>query len=356
MIIIIGRNTHTVVMGEDRVVEVANSSAGLEKVRELALSNSGAVQFMGNRRWAIPLASALKERGIEPKYLAVETKAGSRGGFKKTALKFLEQGVEGRPFFLEKRPSGPPPGSNMSWNEAAETYLTAANNVRRAKHNLLSNLSVLFPEVVKPSSGDIKKGRPVPNPAPSDLWTKKMRPVLENPDPFCWDNSTSLPIVAELAQQSLGKFVQASDRNEYRRRYNQALYEFNMAEKEKDKAMEKLKGLVAEHALVKAFPDSEIVVVLAGLVGWREWSNWRELRSYCGLAVTRIDSKGKARTSRVRPHTRMYLYLLATRTKRGKVLAGDATKRIKRIQHLLKKLWQGALRPNADSAVLEVTV
>lgn len=355
MIIIIGRSTHTVVMGVDAVVEVANSAEGVAIIKQLASANGRTVQFLGNRRWAIPAASALSQDGFVPMYLAVETKTGVRGGFKKIALALLEKGVRGRAFFSEKRPvQGLPPGANMSWNETAETYLHASDAVRRAKHHLLSNLAVLFPEVVKPSATEIKKGRPVPQPAPSDLWTKKMRPVLESPDPYFWENDSTLPVVAQLAGKSLGKFVSAFDRNEYRRRYNQALNEFNMAVKEKNTAMEKLQGLVKDHALLKAFPDSDIAVVLVGLLGWRQWPSWPELRSYCGLAVTRMDSKGKPRISRVRPGTRMYLYLLATRVRKGKVLAGDAKKRVKRIERLLKKLWQGALRPNVNPAALEV--
>ena len=334
----IGRNTHTLVWKEAEDFEeqpIANSEEGARYALQMRPDQ---ILFVGNREWAIAMAHWLRTAGIEVRYLAKPTEKGSRQSMAKFARAALGSGITGRFFFEEKRPSAQE--EEHPWYRTAREYLSATNEVRRAKHLILSDLSVLFPEGVKPSLAEQKKGLPVPQPTPPDIWTKKMQPVLENPDPRILRLSRGgVPAeVRTLASRSLALSLSGEVRGRYEVLHKGHLANLRHWEARKIEAMERLQKMVGEHPMAADWPMSDSVVVVIGLLGWRKWPHWRELRSFAGLAVTRLDSRGKPRISRVRGEVRQYLYLLATRTKLGKELAGPAKKRVKRIERLLKEL------------------
>ena len=71
------------------------------------------------------------------------------------------------------------------------------------------------------------------------------------------------------------------------------------------------------------------------------------MRRYAGLDVSRLDSTGKFRTSRVRTEIRQYLYLLTTMTKEGRETVAGRKGKNKRLEHLLKQLRHRGLRDNS---------
>jgi hypothetical protein len=243
------------------------------------------------------------------------------------------------------------------WEELAGQYLQLTNDVREGKHRVLSCLSVLFPEAIQASLQERKKGRPIPQPMPPGIWTKKMSGVLANPDPFVLESDPGVPaVIHELAQKSLGREIQPDMKAEYMTRYIRHRGELQTAERQKQIVFDQLQRMVGNHPLARAFPNSDSAVVLTGLIGWRNWPQWRELRAYCGLSLTRMDTKGNSQISRVRPNVRQYLYLLVTRTQVGKSFAATVRqelddrgykgrgRRVKILEKFLKDLWRKYLK------------
>ena len=181
----------------------------------------------------------------------------------------------------------------------------------------------------------------MPEPQPPDLFTKKMEPVLSNPDPLVLENTSGIPeTVKVLAQNSLGRFVPQDEREKIMTDYWVALAVFRRALEVKENKIDVLAAAVEKHSLLKRFGDGDIMIVLTGLLGWREWPHWRELRRFCGLDVSRMDASGKMHISRVRPEIRQYLYLFMSMTKEGREMVLGLKGRVKKIERILKRMWQ----------------
>ncbi|MBI2577422.1 MAG: hypothetical protein HYV77_01105 [Candidatus Wildermuthbacteria bacterium] len=133
------------------------------------------------------------------------------------------------------------------------------------------------------------------------------------------------------------------------------LAEFNILQRD---LRERIKAETEGHAIVEYFGGTFSAQVLALLIGWRRWGEgrkqgFRALRSYCGLAVTRVDSSGKPRISRVRPEIRTALYWLFA-TSKGKEVVSEAMERRadkskkpgrpKRMEALLLAVWRDCLQ------------
>ena len=358
--IAIGRNNHTVVRrtpaGEVTKEFVPNSYEGLVSVCCMA-ENHGVTSILmtGNKQWGADLACGLMNRGVKVNYVAKPTEKGKRENLPKFAERVLVAGdVFGHPFLADKRPSHKTgePEVPHHWYALCLAYHSATNVVREQKHLVLSGLTRIFPEVVRPPYAEVKQaleqGLPFPNPLPRhDIWTKKMRPVLQAPDPRAWQSEVwlnALPAeVIILARKSLGLEISEEALAYYDELHQQRLADLRTAQETKEFTYSVLAEAVASHPLVAAFPDSVIAVTLAGFLGWRTWHKWEWIRSFCGLGVDRFDG-AKHHINGKRPEIRQALYLLATRTRKGREFSHDKTHRIKRIETVLRELHKAYLR------------
>mgnify|MGYP001569946533 CR=1 FL=1 len=376
----IGRNTHTLVTfhqdaGGDVVIKhhIPNDHSGVMKVVELVSGNNSPKQvvFTGNVRWGTPFAGSLKDQGVEPLYFRFLAERGQRGRVGNVAeslVKVFTSGAQARPYFLHRSDLSP---EEMAAEEAerwadlptshrlALEYCEVTNEVRRVKHHVLDGLVILFPECVKsdkPGTADDGDALPVPEPQPPGLFTKGMMRVLDNPDPFELENDPDVPeAIQTLAARSLGRSLPSNYRAQVMASYLEHLRDYRAQLVRKESKMDELRAMMSGHPLLAHYGDGDIMTVVAAFIGWRQWPNWRELRHYCGLDVSRMDSKGKLRISRVRPPIRQYLYLFMTMTKVGREIAAevettrpDGTRRkhlrVKRLEHLLKALRQTCLK------------
>ena len=360
--IAVGRNTHTLVTtgdGKARKEYLANDHVGLAKALEhIRTGGYKEITFLGNRRWATPFACALRANGIECRYLAVQTRGerGAKGNVGSLLAKLLESEIKGRPFFTERVESQPKttgPEQMPATYRLALEYLDATNQVRRLKHHVLDCLAVLFPEVVKAGKTEVGRGEtsvalPIPEPQPPDVFGKKMRVVFEDPNPESLAERKDVPeAVRMLAQKSLGKFVPADLRKKTGEDLTSHLATYDKAVVLKESKIVELRERIQKHPLADQFSGGDLITVLLGLLGWRAWPHWRELRRYAGLDVSRLDSTGKFRTSRVRTEIRQYLYLLTTMTKEGRETVAGRKGKNKRLEHLLKQLRHRGLRDNS---------
>jgi hypothetical protein len=345
----VGKQTHTLFLIKGECVEnqfISNDEKGLHDLIELSTNNDHAkIVFSGNKRWCMPMACGLREYGITPYYLAIKNEKGARGKkgrVDKILLKTLELGGNFYLFFPEVKEEKELP---TTYRVAME-YIAAADLVRQLKHHLLDCLAVLFPEVVKALTITRGKGEkavdlPVPQPQPPDLYAKKMKIVLNNPDPFFLETAEGVPeVVKTLAKNSLGRFIPKEFIEKTKKDYFDHLEKFRAQSEVKDKKMEEIKELVKDHLLVQEYGDGDTVAMIIAFLGWRTWPHWRELRRFVGLAVTRVDSGGKSRISRVRPEIRQYLYLFMTLTKAGKEMVSHmkGKNRVKRLERVVKNL------------------
>lgn len=357
----VGKQTHTLVLisrNEDNTLScdteyIANSIAGLDHITILAWDNPEAkVIFVGNKRWATPLAYGLRDNDIEPLYFPIAQERGSRGKKGKVAtllVKALGSGVQPKAFFRERK-NHTAEELSVSYRLASE-YVTVANEVREAKHHLLDGFAILFPEAVKAGTTIQKNGQgeetdlPVPQPQPPDLFTKKMRSALANPVPRELENDLSVPsVIRELASKSLGKYVPVDLARKTLEDHRDHIRQYDAYTKLKDEKITELKKLVVDHPLTKVMGDGDVAAVIIGFLGWQQWEKWRHLRHFCGLDVSVVDAKGKAHISRVRPSIRQYLYLFATLTTLGKQVTAGKKGKVKKIEALLKYLYQNGLK------------
>lgn len=359
----VGKQTHTLtrlVLREKGPTPiqtyVANSIEGVDEISK-AISQNGdepKVAFVGNWRWAAPIAFALENRSINTFYYRIKQERGARGrigNVSKLAVKLLSSGVAPSPFFRQRQPEDKAQPELPTIYQMADEYLAEANFVREFKHRILNCLAITFPEVVKAGTTfKVVQGNmiplPVPSPQPPDLFTKKMRIVLEHPDPD-WlaiiENKVPSE-VKELAKKSLARFVPSEIRQEALANCSGYLKEYEAHLVLKEEKMAVLREALKDHSLVKLFGGGDFATVVAAYLGWRQWPNFRELRRFCGLDVSRIDSKGKPRISRVRPNIRQYLFLLGIMTKKGRKITGGTKKRVKKIERLLKYCWNACLK------------
>jgi hypothetical protein len=351
--IVIG-GVHTVLVKKDKEWQkflVPNSIHGVKKVIEL-LNGQKEVVFIGNRRWGTTFALALSSFGIEPLYYPLSIKGRGRvGALSKVFVSLVERQVKPKRFFekYEKKEEFNPsfnPSEIDSYRLALE-YIQATNEVREAKHHLLDHLRVLFPEIVPIKTiSQEKRGATILLPVKSvpDIFTKKMERVLWNPAPEFLATEDDLPEeIRELARGSLGRYLPYDLKEKTLVSYKEALRNYFEQVNVKGRKLQELRDRVKNHRLVKIFNQSESICVLVGLLGWRTWPNWRELRRFAGLDVSRIDSKGRPRISRLRPEIRQYLFLLL-KTNLGKRLTKDVKGRVKKIERMLKYLWKEELK------------
>lgn len=357
--IAVGSATHTVLWQGEPILDseqewqtvlISNEFEAIDQILELEPED---VVFAGSHRLAEPLAYALRDAlgsEVSIRYLARQ-KMGR--GVRENVPKFLQASLwnllVGRNFFGEKRIGvGTPPEEHPLYATAME-YHNATDEVRRGKHHLLSDIKILFPEAIRPSLAERKKARPIPQPSPPDIWTKKMRVVLENPDPFVLAGSDSAPpAICVLAAHSLGRHLPDEVKRRNTVLHREHLNGLRVWEDNKALSLERMRELVGGHPIIREmFPESDSAIVLCAFLAWKAWSGkrhgWPSLVRFVGLDVSEVDSKGKPRISRIRPAPRQYLYLLMTRTKIGREIAGQG-KRVPRMERVLKHLWKHYLR------------
>lgn len=358
--IAIGRHNHELIAVDGSAVIkrmlVANDYRGVEQICA-EIGEREEISFLGNYRWGLPFACALEQKNRIPMYLRLSVERGKRGAagdVSKMLIRVLETSARPRPYFTRKTPSSPALDlTNIPENyRLSEEYLVLADNIRKLKHRLLNCLAIIFPEVCKAKTtyeidaeGN-KEELPVPEPQPPDIFASaKMRDVLEDPNPFRLAEDKDAPeAVQTLAAKTLGRVVPKEIFEKNLKEYGEHVAEYQIQVELKEEKLSALRERVAKHPLYTRFGGGDVITVLAGFLGWRTWPNWRELRRFCGLDVSRLDSKGKMRISRVRPHIRQYLYLYATKTTEGKALTSEVKRRVKKLERLLRRFWQECLR------------
>jgi len=356
VVIAIGKHAHTL-LGErpsgDRLIPNT-----LEGVRAVLGESEGEITFVGNRRWALAFASALKseEASLRISFRKVAIEHGARGklgSIPSVARHLRDEGLlDPMPFFSVKK--APTPLAEL--HKEALHYLEVTNEVRRVKHYLLDGLYVLFPEVVPQKSG-AKAGDEFTAIKVSDIFdTKRMYPVLSDPRPEIVARSTEVPEnVRLLAKDSIGRFVSREEREENFHTYREHLARYEELLSEKTGLMDDLRSQVRGGPLVRRFGDGDVLVILAALIGDEIHSDWRKLRAFAGLALTRQEASGKKRISRRNGAIRQYLYLYSSLTKEGKEMAkeireaadqraieagkeGASHKRVKVLEGVLKRM------------------
>lgn len=354
--IAVGKYAHTIVGATSSLDEVIpNSIEGVQIVLERETSE---VIFVGNRRWILPFASAL--RGERPtlrlSFRSVEIGHGTRGkhGSIVNVARYLQEKglLDPQPFFTIKKEGVP----LTELHKEALEYLEIVNEVRRYRHSLLDGLYVLFPEIVPERGGSVIGEGPTATKVSNVFNTKKMASVLRDPRPEMVQHDESAPLnVRELAKVSLGNFLSEEDKRENFARYQEALNWYERYGEVKKILIDNLREDTKGSLLVRRFGNSDTVVVLAALIGNEILSDWRRLRAFAGLALTRQEASGKKKISRRNSAVRQYLYLFASLTKEGQEMsreireAADARaveagkekashKRIKVLEGVLKRM------------------
>lgn len=328
--IAVGRKEHQLILKNEKGImqlpPIPNTRQGAEKLIELLKSFSqNEVVFLGNWRWALPLACFLDSRKVKCFYFPMQR--GTRGKIGSVLRQMMESNTTPRPFFTEKHFFLPPEG--LLPLRLVKEYLTLADEVRAAKHRVEDLMLCIFPELAQRKN----------------LFSPKMKKVLENPDPFFLAVSPEIPYsIKILAQNTLARYIPPPLRKRALQDYQTAYQQLLEALKAKEEKLNEIRRLFASHPIAQMFGGCDTAIIVAAMIGWRKWE-WRQLRRFCGLDVTRIDSKGRPRISRSRPYIRQYIYLL-TGTKLGreitKNIKGHA--RVKKIEKLLKYIWQNALK------------
>jgi len=319
----IGKATHAVVVvGETETSQlyIANSEKGaktlLELLSEKCLSQ---VTIGGNKRWGTPLAYYLSANGISIRYLNMKQERGARGkkgNISSSLINALRAGVNTFPFFkLQPTQDVGHEREEHKNVRLAREYLDACDKGRQIKHHLLDCLAVVFPECV-PSKITEKRTKdgvialPVPEPHPPSVFGKKMRPVLECPNPFMLENNETInEHIRALAKMSLGRSIPESDRLREIDAHRTFVKQYDEWMDIKEKKMVAIRYAVGNHPAVAEFGGGDSIFVVLALLGWTPWPHWRQLRRYAGLDVSCVDAKGRPRISRVRGEIRQYLYL-----------------------------------------------
>lgn len=283
----------------------------------------------GNRRWAKALAYALKNAGVEVRYLGGERAAGQKTDNVKILKAALAKNFPGFPFF-RKVQSGPAEETGHPWIELAARYELANDEIRRAKHRVLDALRLLFPELLS---------------LEEKLWKTKSLEALRGEQ---WAYFLTEGVDHT---KSLGGEVPFDEQDQARTDLADALKLLADADAKKATVKSEIINTVGEHAAPKAYNDSFTCMMVTLLVGWKTWGRnkkgWRQLRAYAGFSVTRIDAKGKARINRRRPEIRVNLFHLM-KTGRGKEVMNEAMtrlgktkmRRIERMEYILKDIWR----------------
>jgi len=208
------------------------------------------------------------------------------------------------------------------------------NDLRQCKHRMINSLRIIFPELI--SLGN-------------KLWGKKALEALEKSD-FAFFQHYGLEL-----EKSLASYVPQLEKDSAHKALRALLKELRDIEQREDASNAEIERLSSGHAIVEMFPGSDSARRLALRIGWRNWGftkrDFRKLRGYAGLSVSRIDSKGNPRISRERPEIRKALFFLL-RTAEGKRIITEAEERLgrekmkrpKRMEILLKEIWKRCLQ------------
>jgi hypothetical protein len=277
----------------------------------------------GNRRWAQAVAYALQKEGVEVRYFGGQEKGrGQKADGVKVLKKALEKGFSGQPFFRKESENGESAKllvqeeASHPWVMLASEYGKTNDDIRRAKHRILDCLRVLSPELLT---------------LEDKLWQKKS---LEAMGDGKWQYFLEFGVDC---QKSVGQNVPAEKREEAAKRLKENIPNLAEAEGRKAEVKDKIARQMDTHPVATHYNLSFSSMMVALLVGWRDWADrdgkwnqagWRRLRGYAGLAVTRMDAKGKMRISRKRPSARVNLFHLL-KTTRGKTIVARETQRLK---------------------------
>jgi hypothetical protein len=315
-----------VVNGKEK--KVPYNLSGAKEIKKLA--EDKIVLLAGNWKWAKTLAYFLKDQGFEIRYLPLPQKArGTKMSAKSQLKKALEQKIKGRPFFSSLKTQQPHP-----WLSKARQYLLLKDDIRRVKLRIIDRLRLICVEVME---------------NPQKIWTKKGRKALIEQD---WEKLIKIATGKYPKEKLLIEFIPSDEKAKATEELSLLLDELERLEEKEIQLKEEIMEMTKGHKISLMFDGSFSATVLALLIGWRKWQKFRHLRSYCGLAVKRIDSRGKLRISRVRPETRMTLFLLM-RTKKAKEIVSEGLRRRgreraplpKRMEILLKEIWKNCLVP-----------
>jgi hypothetical protein len=328
----------------DSVLEFPADKSGMMQLLDLAKDHDDwTIVIAGNYNWAKPLASGLVRFGAEVRYVA--PRRAERGAVQ-SQVRFLKNalanGVRGRQFFGERHKTlFPPQNGNEEiahpWIELDNRRVVVMDDLRRVKHWIINQLRVIFPELIS---------------LETKLWGKKAMEALVQGNYAFFRERYELDY-----SDSLGRYMSGYDQEQAKTELSRLWGELATIV-EQEKALDAgIKRVTGGHAIMSMFEDSDSARRLTLLIGWRTWGrtkdDFRQLRKYAGLAVSRIDSKGKPRISRERPSIRTNLYFFL-RTSEGKRIIEEAAvrlgrevktmKRPKRMEILLKEIWRRCLQ------------
>ena len=284
------------------------------------------VVITGNYQWGLSFAYYLKATGIsEIRYLGQPLK---EKGVKESGISYLkkalEKGLWGRLFFKQTLADE----ASHPWVMLAHRYFILQDDQRRVKHRIQNELRVILPEIFM---GKVQR-----------VFSKKGRKLLKEKD--YWS-------LLELCDVSVSRlFQEFLPENEKKERENQIINLLNdlseLEEKEKEMRRE-IEKITEDHCITKLFNGNFSARLLALQIGWRKWQKFKHLRSFVGLSLTRVDSKGRLRISRKRPEIRTVLYFLL-KTNVAKEIINEKMGKLKRekaslpkrMEWLLEFIWE----------------
>lgn len=335
------------------MAKVPYDQIGLKAIK-LAIDESGDSQkrvvLTGNRRWALPLAYALGRFGYLVLYLGASSNGGKTSGAPSSdskIAKFLKSALSaghfGRRFFPSGQTGITPASAETDhpWVSMVLQYKTINGDIRRAKHRVLGQLLLLFPELRQLGLS---------------IWEPKYRPLLMACD---WAGFAKF---GYNVNDSLGQFVPISEKEPATSKLRQELFNLKEAEAAKDELIAKINGIEAinEHPFVIAYNGSFSAKLVALQLAWRDWGAtlrvrgdfgpcWRQLRAYSGLAVSSVKAKaGKIVpcTHRVRRTIAGAAFFLLRSTRGKAVIAATKKrkdkkkmKRLEMISLIIKDFW-----------------
>lgn len=316
----------------DEIIEHEYNQQGLDYLlRQTEKIGAKRILICGNWRWALPAARYLIEKGKEIRYLALPKKGrGKKMPLEKTLIRAMEKNLSGRPFFREEKEQAPHP-----WVIKVNEYFKIKGDQRRIKLRINDRLRILVPEAF---AGSINK-----------VFTKKGRKTLKFRD---WTGLIELTSgKAFIKENLLINFIPKEEIFKLQNEVDELLKGLEDLEEKIEFLKREISAMVEDHPISQMFDGALTAKLLACLIGWRDWPEFRVLRSYCGLALTRIDSKGKLRISRIHPQIRAILFQMMKIKRVQEIVEGKlrelGRKKAplpKRMEILLKEIWKECLK------------
>ena len=282
------------------------------------------VVITGNYQWGLSIAYYLQEKGVEIRYLGQPQK---QRGKKMEGIKYLkealEKGLRGRPFFKKGVEEASHP-----WVALAKKYFRIKDDQRRVKHRIQNELRVILPEIF------IGK--------PQKVFSKKGRKLLREKD--YW----SLLELCDVSVSALfQEFLPENEKKEREKQIINLLNDLSELEEKEKKLRREIIEITEGQCITELFNGNFSARLLILQIGWRKWKKFEHLRSYVGLSLTRVDSKGRLRISRVRPEIRTVLYFLL-KTNVAKEIISEKMRKLKRekvrlpkrMEWLLEYIWK----------------